>query len=41
VRLNQALGDRLGEEKYTRRLRVEFPGSEQLRALSEQKRNPG
>lgn len=41
VRLNRALGDRLGEEKYTRRLRVEYPGSDQLRALSEQKRNPG
>lgn len=41
VRLNQALGDRMGEEKYTRRLRVEFPGSPQLRSLSEPKRNPG
>jgi type IV pilus assembly protein PilF len=41
VRLTRALGDRVAEEKYTRRLRVEFPGSEQLRALSDQKRNPG
>jgi type IV pilus assembly protein PilF len=41
VRINRALGDRLGEEKYTRRLRVEFPGSKQLQALSDQKSNPG
>lgn len=40
VRMSRALGDRLGEEKYTRRLRVEFAGSEQLRSL-EPKRNPG
>jgi len=41
VQLNQALGDRLGAEKYTRRLRVEFPASQQLKYLSESKRNPG
>jgi type IV pilus assembly protein PilF len=41
VRLARGLSDRVAEEKYTRRLRVEFPGSEQLRALSEQKRNSG
>ncbi len=45
VRLTRALGDRVGEEKYTRRLRVEFPASQQFRSLTEQsgaaKRNPG
>ncbi len=40
VRMSRAQGDRLAEEKYTRRLRVEFSGSEQLRSL-EAKRNPG
>ncbi len=41
IRLNRALGDHMAEEKYVRRLRVEFPGSEQFRSLSEPKRNPG
>jgi type IV pilus assembly protein PilF len=41
VRLARAQNDRVAEEKYMRRLRVEFPASEQLRALNEQKRNPG
>jgi type IV pilus assembly protein PilF len=40
VRMSRAAGDRMAEEKYTRRLRVEFAGSEQLRSL-EPKRNPG
>jgi type IV pilus assembly protein PilF len=40
VRMSQTLGDRMAEQKYTRRLRVEFAGSEQLRSL-EAKRNPG
>jgi type IV pilus assembly protein PilF len=40
VRFARAQGDRLGEEKYMRRLRVEFAGSDQLRSL-ESKRNPG
>jgi type IV pilus assembly protein PilF len=40
VRLSRALGDRVAEEKYTRRLRVEFAGSDQLRAV-ESTRNPG
>jgi type IV pilus assembly protein PilF len=40
VRMSRALGDRMAEEKYTRRLRVEFAGSQQLRSL-ETKRNPG
>jgi type IV pilus assembly protein PilF len=49
VRLARAQGDRVGEEKYTRRLRVEFPASPQFRSLNESaaaptavpKRNPG
>ncbi len=45
VRLTRALGDRMGEEKYMRRLRVEFPASPQFRQLAEPtgaaKRNPG
>jgi type IV pilus assembly protein PilF len=40
VRLARAQGDSVAEQKYTRRLRVEFAGSEQLRSL-EPKRNPG
>jgi type IV pilus assembly protein PilF len=40
VRMSRSLGDRVGEEKYTRRLRVEFADSEQLKSL-ESKRNPG
>jgi type IV pilus assembly protein PilF len=40
VRMARAQNDRMGEEKYTRRLRVEFAGSEQLRSL-EPNRNPG
>ena len=41
VRVTRELGDRVAEEKYTRRLRVEFPESPQLRALNESRRNPG
>ncbi len=41
VRVARATGDRLGEERYARSLRVEFPQSEQVRALAELKRNPG
>jgi type IV pilus assembly protein PilF len=43
VRVTRAQGDRVAEEKFTRRLRVEFPGSQQLRSLSEPaaKPNPG
>jgi type IV pilus assembly protein PilF len=40
VRMARAQDDRMGEEKYTRRLRIEFAGSEQLRSL-DPKRNPG
>jgi len=41
VRASQALGDRMGAEKYARRLRAEFPGSSQTRSLPELSRNPG
>jgi type IV pilus assembly protein PilF len=33
VRVTRAQGDRVAEEKYTRRLRVEFPASQQFRSL--------
>ena len=41
VRAAQATGDRLAAEKYARRLRVEFPGSQQARAIPELSQNPG
>lgn len=45
ARLARAQGDRVAEDKYTRRLRVEFPNSQQLRTLNESttatQRNPG
>ena len=45
VRLTRAQGDRVAEDKYTRRLRVEFPNSQQFRSLNESaattQRNPG
>jgi len=34
VRIARAQGDRVAEDKFTRRLRVEFPNSQQLRSLS-------
>ena len=41
VRVTRAQGDRLAAEKMSRRLRVDFPGSDQARALTELDRNPG
>jgi type IV pilus assembly protein PilF len=45
VKVSRAQGDRVAEDKYTRRLRVEFPNSQQFRSLNESaavnKRNPG
>jgi type IV pilus assembly protein PilF len=46
VRVTRAQSDRVAEDKYTRRLRVEFPNSQQLRSLNDSsatpnKRNPG
>lgn len=41
VRIARAQGDRLAAEKFSRRLRVDFPGSDQARLLLELDRNPG
>jgi type IV pilus assembly protein PilF len=45
VRVTTAQGDRVAQDRYTRRLRVEFPNSQQLRTLNESaaaaQRNPG
>jgi type IV pilus assembly protein PilF len=41
VRVTNALGDRLASERYARRLRVDFPESQQTRELTELTRNPG
>ena len=41
VKIARAQGDRLAAEKFSRRLRVDFPGSDQARGLVELDRNPG
>jgi type IV pilus assembly protein PilF len=41
VRIARKQGDRLNEEKFARRLRMDFPASDQVRALAELNRNPG
>jgi type IV pilus assembly protein PilF len=41
VRAAHALGDRASTEKYARRLRAEFPGSQQTRSIPDLTRNPG
>jgi len=41
VRIARASGDRVAEEKYSRMLRMDFPESEQTRALGNLPRNPG
>ena len=41
VRIARAQNDRMAEERYARRLRVEFPDSDQLRELPARRRNPG
>ena len=41
VRVARALGDRLAAERYARRLRLDFPGSDQARQLAELISNPG
>jgi len=41
VRINRKLGDRMAEEKFARKLRLDFPGSDQARALAELSHNPG
>ncbi len=41
VHIARATGDRLNEEKFSRRLRIDFPDSDQARALAASARNPG
>ncbi len=41
VRIARAQGDRLAAERFSRKLRIDFPGSDQARVLSELDRNPG
>jgi type IV pilus assembly protein PilF len=41
VRVTRALGDRLAAQRYARKLRLDFPGSDQTRTLAELDRNPG
>lgn len=41
VRINHALGDRLAAERYARKLRVDFPESQQTRELPDLNSNPG
>ncbi|HUK01173.1 MAG TPA: type IV pilus biogenesis/stability protein PilW [Steroidobacteraceae bacterium] len=41
ARSARALGDRLGEERYARKLRVDFPDSPQSRALKSSAPGPG
>jgi type IV pilus assembly protein PilF len=41
VRVTRRLGDRVGELRYTQRLRVDFPDSQQTRSLTATSPNPG
>ena len=41
VRVARAQGDRLGAQRYARRLQLDFPGTDQARALAEIEHNPG
>ena len=41
VRVSRKQGDRLAEERFARKLRLDFPGSDQARALAELSHNPG
>jgi type IV pilus assembly protein PilF len=41
VRIARKQGDRLAEEKFARKLRLDFPTSDQARALAELSPNPG
>jgi len=41
VRISRKQGDRLAEEKFARKLRMDYPASDQARALAELGRNPG
>jgi len=39
VRVARAQGDKIGAQRYARRLQVDFPGTDQARALAELDRN--
>ena len=41
VRVARAQGDRLGAQRYARKLQLDFPGTDQARALAQLDRNPG
>jgi type IV pilus assembly protein PilF len=41
VRVARAQGDRVGAQHYARRLQMDFPGTDQARALAELDHNPG
>lgn len=41
VRISHQEGDRMNEERYARRLRLDFPTSDQARALADLSHNPG
>jgi type IV pilus assembly protein PilF len=41
VRISRKQGDRMAEEKFARKLRMDFPSSDQARALAELSHNPG
>jgi type IV pilus assembly protein PilF len=41
VRITRKLGDRVAEEKFARKLRMDFPSSDQTRALAELSRTSG
>jgi len=41
VRVARAQGDKIGAQRYARRLQLDFPGSDQARALAELDHNPG
>ena len=41
VRVARAQGDRLGAQRYARKLQLDFPGTDQARALAQLDHNPG
>jgi type IV pilus assembly protein PilF len=41
VRVARAQGDRVGAQRYARKLQLDFPGTDQARALAELDHNPG
>ncbi|HEY0768689.1 MAG TPA: type IV pilus biogenesis/stability protein PilW [Steroidobacteraceae bacterium] len=41
VRVARAQGDKIGAQRYARRLQMDFPGTDQARALAELDHNPG